>query len=115
MKHTIVKEMPLSTADVKDMLEHLKAKHGELSFRAQKTLDHLSSIPVLPVKKAKEFEAALTKKEISRLRDQYIKKIIDVMPVSDKDIKVVLSGFNVSFTNEDLQLIAGITKEHVTH
>ena len=51
------------------------------------------------------------KMDIPRLKEQHIRKIIDIMPISIKDLKVVLQGYNVSISNENMKKIADTVAE----
>ena len=113
MKHTIIKEEPLSLVDVKAILEKSK-KSRELSFRAEKTLEHLQNATKLTKKQADELAQKITELNIPRMKDQYIKKLIDILPKTEKDAKLTLSGFNVSFSNDNTKTISTLTKEYVT-
>ncbi len=112
MKQKIIQEVPISAIEVKTILTKLK-KEGELNFRAQKTLDHLQQVVSLDAKKAKELEEKLANLKISRMREQHIKKLVDVMPIDEKDAKVIMSGFNVTFNNNDLKTIVNTIKDYV--
>ena len=113
MNQEIVSEAPLSTVDVKEILEKIKAQEGELNFRAQKTYDHLASVVSLKHASAKKLEEALLGLGVSRLREQHVKKLVSVMPSNEKDVKMVMSGFNITLSSEDATKVANAISEHV--
>ncbi len=113
MKQTIISEEPMSMVEVKTTLEKVQKSSGSLNFRAQKTLDHLTQTTTLGPRKAQDLEKKLIELNIPRMREQHAKKLVDTLPVTEKDTKVVLSGFNVTFTAEHLKAIAEVTKGYI--
>ncbi len=105
MTMNIISEQPILSAEVRDRLEAIKEKEGELNFRAQKTLDHLQMFSH-DQKKAKQVFDAITKLEIPRLREQQIIKLVDIMPTTETDVKFCLQGYNVTVTSENMKKIA---------
>lgn len=106
MTHKVLSESPTNASDVKKVLEDIKDKDKELGFRAQRALDHLESIGTLSAKKAKELENALAKLEIPRMKEQHIHKLIDVLPKTPEDVKLILQGYALTVTNDNCKKIA---------
>jgi DNA-directed RNA polymerase subunit F len=106
MTHKVISESPTNASDVKKVLEEVREKDKELGFRAQRALDHLESISTLSAKKAKELENALAKLEIPRMKEQHIHKLIDVLPKTPEDVKLILQGYALTVTNENCKKIA---------
>lgn len=113
MTYTVVSESATNAAEVKKILEETKEKEKELGFRAQRCLDHLESIGTISQKKAKELENALAKLEIPRMKDQHIHKLIDVLPKTPEDVKLILQGYALTVTNENCKKIADTIAEIV--
>ena len=112
MKVDVVGEKATSIAEVKHLLEKLKEK-GDLNFRAQKTLDYVQSVSSLDKKRADELKAHLEKLNISRLKEAHIQKIIDLLPKTAEDVKVVTQAFSVSLSQDALKKIADAVQEYV--
>ena len=102
----IVSETPVLMAEVKERLADIKTKDGELNFRAQKTYEHLEQFVHLKKKKAEELLEELKKLDIPRLREQHLIKLVDLMPTTESDVKVVLQSFAVTVTADNLKKIA---------
>ena len=100
MTRKIISESPTNASEVKKMLEDVKEHDKELTFRAQRTLEHLEAIVVLSPKKAKELEAALAKLDIPRMKEQHIHKLIDVLPKTQDDVKLILQGYALTVTKD---------------
>jgi DNA-directed RNA polymerase subunit F len=111
MARQILAETPVNSSDVKKHLEAIQAHDKELTFRAQRTLEHLEAITVLAPKKAKELAEALAKLEIPRLKEQHIHKLIDVLPKTQDEVKLMLQGYAVTVTNENCKKIADTIAE----
>ncbi len=110
MKEKIMNESPILIAEVKEQLEKFKEK-GELSFRAQKTFDYLQQVVKLDSKKQHELKKKLEDLNVSRLRDMHLIKIINVMPKTEEELKVLLEGYNLTLTKEQLQKIVSVVQE----
>ena len=112
MKSKIIEETPISAADVKAELKKIQERDNELNFRAQKTEDYLNQLIGDPKKLA-----ALAKKlvglKIPRLKEEHIVKLVDVLPTTEKDVKVVLQGYAVTVTKDGMKKIADAIKEFV--
>jgi len=106
MARKVLSESPTNAAEVKKLLEDIKEHDKELTFRAQRTHEHLETIGVLSLKKAKELEAALMKLDIPRMKEQHVHKLIDVQPKTTDDVKLMLQGYALTVTNENCKKIA---------
>jgi len=99
----ILSETPINTYELKEQLEKIKKRDKELNFRAQKTFEHLEQ--TASHKNADQLFDKINKLKISRLREQHIHKIIDIMPIAVKDLKVILQGYTVSVSAENMKKI----------
>jgi len=110
----VIEKAPMSVTQVKVALERIKASEEglELNFRAQKTMEYAEDFAKLPPTDAEEVFAAIRKLEIPRLKDAYIHKLIDLLPQSEKSVKVVLSSYHMSVPAEQIKKIAEILQEH---
>ncbi|HME87324.1 MAG TPA: hypothetical protein VKE88_02835 [Candidatus Nanoarchaeia archaeon] len=112
MKVTILTEEPISVYDLQQELEMIKARDGELGFRSAKTDEYLQKFAKLDSKKAADLKKKLEELNIPRLRTEHVCKLVDVLPVDSEDIKMVLSAYSVTVTNENVAKIADVIKEH---
>lgn len=111
MKPKIINEEPMSIAEVKASLDNIKKRDGELTFRGNKTEDYVNQFAVVEKKKASELLEKLEKLNIPRLKEQHIKKIMDVLPRTAKEVKVILQGYAVTVKAEDMKKIADTVAE----
>ncbi len=109
MASEIISETPISTAQLKEELAKIKQRDKELNFRAVKTEEHLEHIST-SMNTSALFEK-ISKLNISRLKEQHICKIIDIMPATIKDLKVVMQGYTISLNNENMKKIVDIVNK----
>ena len=113
VKPIIISEVPISLVDLKDKLAHIRARDGELNFRATKTEDYLNQIGiVLTPAKAKELEAKLLALEIPRLKAEHIVKILDIMPTVEDQLKLILQGYILTVSQANIKKIVDTVKEY---
>jgi len=112
MAQKVISQAALNAPQVHAELNRIKVRDGELGFRAQKALDYFESLGTLDAKAAKELFEALGKLEVPRLRDVHFHKIIDLMPVSAKDVKTVLQGYQVTVSAESCKKIADAVAQY---
>ena len=110
VKPEIIQESSISMADLKEELTKIKKKTEKLNFRAEKTEEYLNQFTILSLKKSQELREKLEKLKVPRLKPEHIIKITDLMPMSAEEVKVVLSGYTVTITNENLKKIAETVK-----
>ena len=113
MVQKIISQAPINSAELHAEMKRIKDRDKELGFRAQKTVDYLESLGTLDAKKGKELMDKLLKLEIPRLRDMHFHKIIDLMPTSAKDVKIVLQGYNLTVSQENCKKISDTVAEFV--
>ena len=86
----IMSETPINMAQLKEELAKIKKRDKELNFRATKTEEYLNQFVTL--KNPNELVEKLTKLDIPRLKENHINKIVDTLPATVKDLKVILHG-----------------------
>lgn len=105
-KPKILNEESMSISEVKDALEAVKKRDNELTFRANKTEEYVGQFDVFGSKKAAELAEKLAKLNVPRLKDVHIKKIVDVVPKTANEVKVVLQGYTVTVKSDHIKKIA---------
>ena len=105
----IVSETPIGLHTLKKELERIKKRDGELNFRANKTEEYLNQIGIL--KNADELFDKLAKLNIPRLKESHIHKIVDIMPTTVNELKIVLQGYTITLSNESMKKIVDAVNE----
>ncbi len=111
MAQKVISQTPMNASELHGEMKRIKARDTELGFRAQKTLDYLEGGDFLAPEKAKELYDKLQKLEVPRLRDVHFHKLVDCLPTSAKDVKVVLQGYQVTVSQESCKKIADTIAE----
>lgn len=112
VKPQIIEERPLSLAELKETLQHTKEKEKDLNFRANKTEEYMQSIPILSIKDAKALMQKIVELNVSRLKQDVIVKLCDVLPKSPNDVKLILQNSGLTVTAENVKKIADIVNEY---
>jgi DNA-directed RNA polymerase subunit F len=107
----IISEMPMNLYQLQEELKQLKKRDKELNFRASKTEDYLNSMTQL--KEHENLYKKLTALEIPRLREQHVHKIVELLPTTVQDLKVVLQGYTLNISQDNLKKIASVVAEFV--
>lgn len=105
-KPEIINEVPMNISQLRNELERIKKRDEELNFRGNKTQEYLGQFVGLSDKKADELYKKLEGLKIPRLKEIHIHKLIDILPVTADDVKVVLQGYPISVANDNLKKLA---------
>jgi len=100
----IIKETPMTLAEVKSELSKIQKKE-ELSFRSNKTNEYLQQLDIMSLTKSDELRKKLEGLKLPRLKEEHIVKIIDVLPATVNDLKVLLQGYTVTVNQENMKKI----------
>lgn len=98
----IIKEIPISIAQAKLEIEKIKKRDKELGFRTLRTEEYLNQFANKASVKLME---SLKKLDIARLKDEHIVKIADLLPITIEDLKIVLQGYTVTVTKDNMKKI----------
>jgi DNA-directed RNA polymerase subunit F len=105
----IISETPMNLHQLHDELKAIRKRDKELNFRATKTEDYLASMTTL--KDHDGLYKKLTSLEIPRLREQHIHKIVELLPTTSQDLKVVLQGYTLNISQDNIKKIAATVAE----
>jgi len=112
-KPIVLSESPIAMCELKEELEKIKARDSELNFRAAKTQEYLEQFVELPAKKLHELKKKIEDLNVLRLKSEHIAKIVDLLPTTVEELKVILQSYTVSVTNENLNKIVEAVNEVV--
>ena len=110
-KPDIIAEQPLPMFTVLEELKAIQKKDKELNFRSNRTLEYLQQFVTLDARKAQELELKIRGLKITRLMDQRIYKIIDILPKTVEELRAVLLGYPVTIKAEDMKKIVAAVIE----
>jgi len=109
----VVEKKSVSMASLKEELAEIKKRDGELSFRGQKTEEYLAEFHLIKAKKAEELFGKISDLAIPRLKDTHVNKIVDLLPKSVAELKVILQGYAVPVTNDNMKKVVDIVAEYL--
>lgn len=113
MNPKIQEQIPISIYDLKKEVAKIKKRNKELSIRTNKTEDYINQYTVLKQSEADSLEKDLIKLNIPRLKEKHMKKLLDVLPASVEELKVIFSGYTLTVNKENQQKIASTIKKYI--
>lgn len=111
-KPQITNKEPITLAELKAELNTIQKRDGEPSFRAGKTIDYINQLKPITKTAAQELTKKIDDLEIPRLKPEHITKIIDILPTTPDEVKVILQGYALTVTKENLTKIVDTVKEY---
>lgn len=108
----ILEKTPLCIVELKKELAAIKKRDTELNFRAARTEEYANDFARLSLKDADELAKKLRDLDLPRLKEEHIKKIIDLLPVNEKQLKIILSGYTLTVSGENMKKIMSVVKEY---
>jgi len=112
VKPVILGEASLSLVDLKEEVERIRQRDKEPGFRVVKTEEFLNQFAKLDKAKAEELKKRIAEIGIARLKPEHVNKILDLMPATADDVKLIFQGSVITITNENAKKIADIVKEY---
>ncbi len=112
MNPKVIGEAPLSIYDIKKEMGKIKKRDTELSIRSGKTEEYVNQFSVLKEKEVEGLEKDIGSLDIPRLKDLHIKKIVDILPGSAEELKIILQGYALTISKENMQKIVAEIKKH---
>jgi DNA-directed RNA polymerase subunit F len=110
-KPEILSEQPISMIELKQELEKIKQRDKELGTISNKTQEYLGQFTTLEPKKAEELKAKLESLKISRLKPEFIIKILDTIPTTVEQLKTLLQGYIVSLNQADTKKVVDVISQ----
>lgn len=107
----IISETPVDVIELREELAKIKKRDKEPSQATIKTDEYLNSFTQLSGPQEKELVEKLTKLNVPRLKENHIKKIVDLLPATVDDLKVAMQAYTVTVSNENLKKIVEAVSE----
>lgn len=107
----IIGKTPIGIVELKKELNAIKKRDEELNFRAQRTEEYVNELARLTQKDTDSLLKKLRDLELPRLKEEHIVKIADVLPQSEAHLKVLLSGYTLTVSAENMKKIIAVTNE----
>lgn len=108
----IIEKTSINLVEVKQELETIKKRDEELDIRGNKAEEYVLAFTQLSKKNAEELCKDIEKLNVPRLKDQHINKIIDIMPMNEAHLKMVLQGFTLTVNQENIKKINSVVQKY---
>ncbi len=112
MKPEVINEEPLCMSEARKALKGIKKRDEELSFRAAKTDEYLGQMTILGERAAAELRQKLLDLDIPRFKEEHIAKIVDLLPYTKEDVKLILSGYTLTIKDANVKKILDTIEEY---
>jgi len=106
-----LEEKPLSLVDVKHILEKTESRDTQLNHLSGKVKDYLSLFVEFSPKKKEELRQQLVDLQLTRLKEEHMIKIIDFLPRTLNDLKIVLQAYPLSLPKKDQESIVQVIQD----
>ena len=113
MNPQIISETPIDSIELQEEVAKIKKRDATPSFRVIRTEEYLLSFSLPNKSEGGELFNKLMKMDVPRLKELHIRKIIDIMPAAISDLKVLLQGYSVTVSNENLKKIVDLVREYI--
>lgn len=107
-----VESKPVTLTEVKAALDAMIKRDTDLAYRSNKVKDFLESfIPELSVAKKEQLFAKLQELNITRIKEEQLVKIVDFLPKSADELRVILQAYPLSLAKKDQESIAAAVND----
>ncbi len=106
-----IEEKSLCLVDVKETLSDIEKRDGQLNYLSTKVKDYVDLFVTLSPKKKEELQKKLMDLNLTRLREDHVAKIIDFLPTTVNDLKIVLQAYPLSMPKKDQESIVQVIQE----
>jgi DNA-directed RNA polymerase subunit F len=110
-KPETISEQPISMVELKQELAKIKERDKELGVISKKTEEYLNQFVSLEPKKLQELKEKLEALKISRLKPEFIIKILDTLPTTVDQLKVLLQGYLVTLNQADMKKVVDVINQ----
>ena len=105
-----IEEKTVNLSETKEILAKIELKDGKLNYLSNKAKEFLEQLAVLPREKNQDLIKKLERLGLIRLKPEHINKIIDFLPQSADELKIVLLAYPLSLPKKDQEEIVATVK-----
>ncbi|HDQ59672.1 MAG TPA: hypothetical protein ENN30_00595 [Candidatus Woesearchaeota archaeon] len=109
VEYKVIKEKFIPVSEAKEIL----SKEEELEYEQKLALEHAKKFGKIKKENVEKIIEELNALENRKLKEEYIMKIIDLLPKDMEDLKTAVSGSPMAFKDEDLEPVLEILKKYV--
>lgn len=107
----VLQEKPVTLTEMRALLGQIKKRDEELSFRGTKTEEYLNVFAEMEQKKVEELMQKIRDLNVPRLKEDHIVRIVDILPKNVEEMKILLQGYTLTVTKENMEKIVKVLKE----
>ena len=108
-----IEQKAFCLVDVKTILEKIEKRDTALNHLSAKTKEYVEQSVDLSHKKKEELVTKLADLQLTRLKDEHITKMVDFLPTTANDLKIVLQAYPLSLPKKDQDSIVAVVQEVV--
>jgi DNA-directed RNA polymerase subunit F len=108
-----IEQTSLSLGDLKEELVKIEKRDKELNYLSNKAKEYLDNFVRLDSKKQEELKKKLLGLNLTRLKDEHVAKIIDFLPKTIDELRVILQAYPLSMPKGDQESIVKAVKEFI--
>ena len=102
---------PLGLVDVKGALQKIEERDNELNFQSNKVKEYLDGFVTTSPGKKEQLLRKLAGLQLTRLKEEHIAKIVDFLPTTVPELKVVLQAYPLTLPKKDQESIVQAVAE----
>ena len=106
----LIEKKPITLREVRDLLKEVKSKNAELSYEQTTTLEYATKFAKLT--KAKEEKLIKELKEIPEIEEEFIIKVVDIMP-DEFEILKAIAYKNSKLKEDQLKKVFEIVQKYL--
>lgn len=104
-----IEEKPLSLVEVKASLQAIEKRDEKLNYFSNRAKEYLDNFVILSDNK--ELYQKLVDLNLTRLKEEHFCKIIDFLPKTLDELKIILQSYPLSLSKKDQEAIVNAIKE----
>ncbi len=106
-----LEQKPLALADIKKTLTAIEQRDSELNFPSTRVKEYTELFVEFSAAKKEELHKKLSGLQLTRLKEEHLTKIIDFLPKTVNDLKIVLQAYPLSLPKKDQESIVNTVNE----
>lgn len=110
-KPEVIEKVPVSLSELKTELQVIQKRDEELNYRAGKTMEYINSVNPISKTAFQKLKADIEALGIPRLKDEHVIKILDLMPQNVNELNVILQGYTLTVTKDNMAKIIKVLEE----
>jgi DNA-directed RNA polymerase subunit F len=108
---TIIEEKPITLVEVKKSVKKIEKRDEDLNYLTGRTKDYADNFAKLSQKSETELIEKINALNLTRLKEEHIVKIVDFLPKTVEELRVVLQAYPLSLPKKDEEAIVKTVKE----